>query len=70
MPINPAGTKPGLAPKANEPPKLAMKCRNEACDSMYVIEIAPHGSAGHRRLYQCVKCRRTFGVGTGGNIDI
>lgn len=69
MPIDPTGTKPGLQPQAEEPKKHNMRCKNKGCDSMEVYEITAPGMAG-RHLYRCVKCHTTWGVVTGGAVDL
>lgn len=70
MPIDPAGTTPGLAQPVPEKPKEHnMKCKNKNCDSITVIEV-PVPQAPGRHLYQCTKCRTTWGVNTGGAIDL
>ncbi len=68
MPIDPAGTKPGLTPAAVEPKKHNMRCKNKDCPSIEVHEINA-GMPG-RHLYRCVKCHTTWGVVTGGSINL
>ena len=70
MPIDPTGTAPGLAGSLEpEPKRLHMKCKNEGCDSIEVIEVqTPPGTGRH--VYSCVKCHTTWGVLTGGGIDL
>jgi hypothetical protein len=70
MPIDPAGTKPGLAPQAVAPKVHNMRCKNKGnCDSMEVTEIVMPGGTG-RHVYRCVKCNTTWGVVTGGSVDL
>ncbi len=52
-------------------PELArhnMKCKNKNCDSIQVFEIPMN--MGGRHMYRCVKCHTTWGVMTGGSVDI
>lgn len=54
--------------KANdERPRHFMKCRNAKCDSIEVVEMK---YAAGTRLYQCVKCKRSFPVMVGGKMDL
>jgi transposase-like protein len=69
MPIDPAGTKPGLQPQAPEQKKLNIRCKNKSCDSIEVVEIQIPNNGG-RHLYRCVKCNTTWGVVTGGSVDL
>lgn len=69
MPIDPTGTKPGLQPQTEEPKRHNMRCKNKGCDSMEVYEITAAGNAG-RHIYRCVKCHTTWGVVTGGGVDL
>jgi transposase-like protein len=71
MPIDPTGTTPGLAvSQTEEPKKVSMKCKRPGCDSTQAIEVMHPGSASGRRMYRCVKCKQTWGVSTGGPIDL
>ena len=71
MPIDPAGTTPGLQqPLVEEPPKLNLKCRNPSCDSILAIEIKFPGQLDGRRMYQCVKCKTSRSIPVGGSVDI
>lgn len=71
MPIDPAGTTPGLAGPANpSAPTVHMKCKRPECDSILAIEVKHPGTVGGRRLYQCAKCKTSWGVNTGGAVDI
>ncbi len=68
MPIDPAGTTPGLV---NEPPvedRVNMKCKN--CDSIVAIRVQIPGLSAHHRMYRCVKCHRSWGASVGGGIDL
>lgn len=69
MPIDPAGTKPGLAPQAEEPVVHNMKCKNKNCDSITVVEVQYPNSSG-RRMYRCTKCHTSWGVPVGGAVDL
>lgn len=69
MSFDHAGTKPGLAPTAQEPATHNMKCKNKNCDSITVVEIQmPHNDGRH--MYRCVKCHTTWGVMTGGAVNL
>jgi hypothetical protein len=71
MPIDPAGTTPGLAAPANpETLTVHIRCKRSECDSILAIEVKHPGTAGGRRLYQCAKCKTSWGVTTGGPVDI
>jgi len=71
MPIDPAGTTPGLQPpQAEDPPKVHLKCKNASCNSILAIEMKFAGQPGGRRMYQCVKCHLTWGVPVGGSVDL
>ena len=67
MPIDPSGTEPGLVSKPEEPKKINLRCRNGSCDSMEALDVTPPGVPGHR--YQCVKCKNTWGINTGGSFN-
>lgn len=70
-PIDPSGTTPGLAaPTTPESPRVHMKCKRPECDSILATEIRHPGTVGGRRLYQCVKCHTSWGVNTGGPVDL
>lgn len=70
MPIDPAGTTPGLTPEPPPaPPKVNMRCKRPGCDSIEAIEMTAQASAGPR-LYRCAKCNMIRGVTTGGHIEI
>lgn len=70
MSIDHTGTAPGLKEAAEEEvPKLHMRCKNSNCDSILAIEIKAGAMVGHH-LYQCVRCRMTWGVATGGAIEL
>ena len=70
MSIDYAGTKPGLPPPLPEEPEhIHMRCkRYPTCDSMLAIEITPPGMPGGAHLYQCVRCKTTCGIATGGAV--
>jgi hypothetical protein len=69
MPIDPASTKPGLKPQPEEPKTLNMRCKNKGCDSMEVHEMPMPANTG-RHIYRCIKCHTTWGVVTGGSVDL
>lgn len=79
MNFDPKGTTPGLNPGVKPEPKIQhLKCRENSCDSVQAIEItalaggvqSDGGGANHTRLYQCIKCKHTWVIGVGGNINI
>lgn len=71
MPVNPSGTTPGLAaPVTPENPTVHMKCKRPECDSIVAIEVKYPGAVAGRRLYQCAKCKASWGVNTGGPVDL
>jgi hypothetical protein len=69
MSIDHAGTKPGLQPQAEEPVTHHMKCKNQNCDSITVVEVQVPGNPG-RHMYQCTKCKHMWGILTGGGVDL
>lgn len=70
MPVNPSGTTPGLARATVETlPKVHMKCKRASCDSIVAVEVKQPGMMGGRHLYQCVKCKTSWGVNTGGSVN-
>ena len=69
MPVDPTGTAPGLIQEPVEEPTISIRCKNGNCDSMQAVEVKLQPSSP-RRLYQCVKCKQSFGVLVGGGIDI
>ena len=70
MPIDPTGTKPGLAPSAvTAPNTIHIKCKRPECKSILAVEITGAGGQG-RHIYRCVECNTTWGVATGGCVDI
>jgi hypothetical protein len=68
MPVDPAGTSPGLSPTKEEPKKLNAKCRSGNCDSIQVYDVSVDGVPGKR--YQCVKCKHTWAVNPGGSFNV
>jgi len=70
MSIDQGGTAPGLqGQKPESPPTVNLRCKNRNCDSIQAIEIPMPANTG-RHLYQCVSCHTTWGVATGGSIDL
>jgi len=71
MPIDPAGTTPGLQQKEEPPKRVNIRCKNYPdCDSIQAIEIEYAGQKGGSRLYQCCKCHRTWSVAVGGSVEL
>jgi hypothetical protein len=70
MSIDQAGVAPGLqGQKADEPKKVHMRCKNRNCNSIEAVEIfLPHNTGRH--MYQCVSSHTSWGVATGGPIDL
>jgi hypothetical protein len=69
------GVLPGLVTTDKEKKTTSMKCKDDRCPSKEVIELTPKASlnnAGvpHYRSYQCVKCKTTWTVSTGGFINL
>lgn len=71
MPIDPAGTKPGLAaPTAPQPTTVHIKCKRPGCPSIQAIEMTPPNNSQGRHLYRCAQCNTTWGVATGGTFNM
>ncbi len=71
MPIDPTGTQPGVQPQVKEPKKHFMKCKNKDCAGVEVYEMNIPGLAGAgTHVYRCVKCNLTWGVATGGAVNL
>jgi len=68
--VDPAGTTPGLSKRAKEEPvPVQLKCRNPKCDSITAQEVHLQ-NAGGQRLYRCTKCGHSWGVNTGGSVNL
>jgi len=68
MPIDPAGTTPGLTPQEPEEVEIHLRCKNTNCDSILAVEIkTPIPSP--RRLYRCSKCKQVSGINVGGAVE-
>jgi len=65
MPIDPAGTTPGVIPEKKEPEKVSMRCRQPNCDSMWHEKIEIESVPGDH-LFRCCKCGNTFRINVGG----
>jgi hypothetical protein len=70
MPIDPAGTTPGLKKTETVPKEMHVRCKNPQCDSILAIELKIAGQEGGRRMYQCCKCKHTWGVVVGGFVEL
>jgi len=70
MPIDPAGTVPGLKEKEEAPEQIHFRCKNPDCDSILAIEMKVPGQSPGSRLYQCCKCKRTWNVPVGGSVEL
>jgi len=67
--VDPSGTAPGLKKEEVSPKKLQVRCKNSNCDSILAIEVPIAGQmGGSQRLYQCCKCKYTWGVAVGGYV--
>lgn len=70
MPIDPAGTTPGLAPGAQPEEKVHMRCRNTGrCDSMVAVIMKIPGHEA-MRMYRCTECNHTWGINIGGAVNL
>ena len=70
MPIDPAGTTPGLTPEpAATPKQLHNRCKRAGCDSIEATEMPAPNSRG-QHLYRCTTCNMVHGVTTGGSFEI
>jgi DNA-directed RNA polymerase subunit M/transcription elongation factor TFIIS len=69
------GTAPGLANSATpEVEVVHMKCPKNGCKSVRATEVIqqnnnPNMGATHLRIYQCIECRHTWPVNTGGFVN-
>lgn len=74
MAVDHTGTAPGLVgeadPRPRKAPTCAMRCKNAGCDSMEAMEMRVAGMPAHSRIYQCVKCKRTFSLQVGGAFEL
>lgn len=71
MSIDHAGTAPGLSPKVEEVETVNMRCKSSPqCDSMLAVEMKHEGIAAGHRMYQCTKCKRSWGVAVGGSVNL
>ena len=70
MPIDPAGTTPGVIPETKDPDEVHIKCKSDGCDSIRAIEVKHAGQAPGTHMYRCIQCNRTWGIRTGGGIDL
>lgn len=79
MPVDPAGTTPGLPQGVADMPKIFMRCKQErkdddgrvlwSCDSIEAYEVRMPSNAGFR-MYRCVKCNHAHNVQMGGSFHI
>jgi hypothetical protein len=71
MQIDPSGTTPGLAVQPTEKVEtIHLRCKRDGCDSILAIEVKHPGSAAGRRMFRCVKCHTSWGIHTGGPVDL
>ncbi len=71
MPIDAGGTAPGLKSGSEaQHTVLHMKCKRPECPSNQVIEVKQPGAVRGQHLYRCVKCHTSWGVNTGGPVDL
>lgn len=70
MPIDPAGTTPGLAPGVKPDETVLMKCRRgDGCDSMTAVVMKIPGQESVR-MYRCTGCNHTWGLNVGGAVNL
>lgn len=70
MPIDPAGTTPGLAPGAKPEETINMKCRRGGnCESITAVVVRIPGQE-HVRMYRCTECNHTWGLNVGGSVNL
>jgi hypothetical protein len=70
MPIDPAGTQPGLVGTVEETKTVHIKCKNQDCDSILAVEVKIPGMSPNIRMYQCVECKRSWGINAGGGLEL
>lgn len=69
------GTSPGLVgPHTQEPKIQHMRCKQDRCPSLQVIELTPNVSlensgVPHYRTYQCTLCKCTWSTSVGGFVS-
>ncbi len=68
MPIDPAGTQPGLSSPAPQPKIVHVKCRRDGCKSMkvYHMKLDQPGDPEARQRFQCVDCGHAWLTQPGG----
>jgi hypothetical protein len=70
MPVDPAGTTPGLAPGAAPEEQINMRCRSGGrCDSMTAVIMKIPGQES-LRMYRCTGCNHTWGLNVGGSVNL
>ncbi len=69
MPIDPAGTAPGLAPGTKPDEVVHMKCRRGGCESMTAAIMKIPGQESVR-MYRCTGCNHTWGINIGGPVNL
>lgn len=70
MPVDPAGTAPGLAPSVKPEETVHMKCRNTGnCEAMTAVIMRIPGQDS-MRMYRCTACNHTWGLSVGGSVNL
>lgn len=69
MPIDPAGTTPGLTPGAKPDETVHIKCRSGRCESITAVIVKIPGQES-QRLYRCTACNHTWGLNVGGSVNL
>ena len=69
MAIDPAGTRPGLAPGAKPDEVVHMSCR-KGCGSITARIMKIPNQPNHPPMYVCTGCNHTWGINVGGPVNL